>query len=89
MGNYIQKIVSSRMGGNANIFIGELGRMFYDQDDGIIRLSDGKTAGGIIVSNGSGGNSGPSSGIMVFDSGGATPIDVSNQEFILNMGDAS
>lgn len=88
MTDYTQKIVSSRIVGNANVFVGELGRMFYNQNDGIIRLSDGITPGGIIVSSGSGGG-GISSGTMQFDSGGAAGIDISINEFILDMGNAS
>ena len=34
-------------------YVGELGHLFYSQDDNIIRISDGHTAGGIPLSGGS------------------------------------
>jgi len=50
---YLQKIWSSRVNGaNANVFVGEAGRLFYDQNTPLIRLSDGVTPGGIIVAGG-------------------------------------
>lgn len=50
---------SRRSNSNANIFVGEVGRLFYDQDIPILRLSDGSTPGGIIIAGGSGINVGP------------------------------
>jgi hypothetical protein len=47
---------SRRTNSNANIFVGEAGRIFYDQEIPILRLSDGVTPGGIpFVGGGSGG----------------------------------
>ena len=59
MSEYTQKIKASRIITNANVFVGEIGRMFYDQADGILRLSDGHTPGGIIVGGGGAGTQGP------------------------------
>lgn len=51
MSSYFHKIFSSRAPGNANLYVGEIGRIFYDQATGILRLSDGKTPGGIIITS--------------------------------------
>jgi hypothetical protein len=51
MGN-IFKVWSSRTAiANANTYIGEAGKLFYDSSDSILRLSDGLTPGGIVVSS--------------------------------------
>jgi len=44
---------SRRANSNANVFIGEAGRLFYDQDIPVLRLSDGITPGGMIIAGGS------------------------------------
>jgi len=50
MSDRLHKIYSSRVYTSANTYVGEAGRLFYDETDGILRLSDGATPGGIIVS---------------------------------------
>ena len=56
----IQKIKSGRIiTVQSNTFVGEKGQLFYDEDLGDLRLSDGVTPGGrILIGNGAGG-SGP------------------------------
>ena len=52
----IQKIKSGRIPGqSADSYIGNDGQLFYDESDGILRISDGVTPGGTIVSGGGGG----------------------------------
>jgi hypothetical protein len=54
-GQYTQKFFTSRISTDASEFIGESGRMFYDEADGQLRLSNGITPGGILVNAGGGG----------------------------------
>jgi len=57
------KIWASRVKGDPNEFVGDEGRLFYDDSDGIIRMSDGETQGGIsYISNG--GSSGDPTGSL-------------------------
>lgn len=50
----IQKIKSGRIiTVQANTYVGEKGIIFYDEDTPVLRLSDGNTPGGIIISGGS------------------------------------
>jgi hypothetical protein len=52
----IQKIKSGRvLSPDLEEFIGNKGQLFYDEDTGELRLSDGETPGGISVSGGGGG----------------------------------
>jgi hypothetical protein len=51
------KFFSSRTAVPVNQFIGEKGRLFYDEATGVIYLSDGQTPGGIPVSSGGSGGS--------------------------------
>ena len=44
------KLFTSRVQTSANTFIGEKGRMFYDETSGNLRISDGHTAGGQPIS---------------------------------------
>jgi len=54
----IQKIRSSRVNTiEADQFTGEKGMIFYNEKLGDLRVSDGKTVGGILLSNGSGSGS--------------------------------
>ena len=54
----IQKIRSSRVSSiDADQFTGEKGMIFYNEDLGDLRISDGETLGGIFLSNGSGSGS--------------------------------
>ena len=57
MSEYRMDVFTSRRpNSNANIFVGEAGRIFYDQEVPILRLSDSVTPGGIpFVGGGSGG----------------------------------
>lgn len=41
------KIWASRVNASVEDFVGDHGRLFYDDTDGIIRISDGITAGGL------------------------------------------
>jgi hypothetical protein len=51
MGN-IFKIWSSRTAvANGSSYIGEAGKLFYDTADSILRMSDGVTPGGIVISS--------------------------------------
>lgn len=49
------KMWSSRVNvGDVEEFVGEAGKLFYDEDDKILRLSDGSTPGGIPLTGGLG-----------------------------------
>jgi hypothetical protein len=55
----IQKIRAGRVPGqNVETYVGNDGQLFYDESTGILRISDGQTPGGTIVSGG-GGSPGP------------------------------
>ncbi len=55
----IQKIRAGRVPGqNVETYVGNDGQLFYDESTGILRISDGVTPGGTIVSGG-GGSPGP------------------------------
>ena len=49
------KIKSGRVTGERGVlqYVGEIGHLFYSQDDNVIRISDGHTLGGIPLSGGS------------------------------------
>jgi len=54
--NWIQKFFTSRDNNTeAASFVGEEGRLWYDPNTNAIYVSDGQTAGGILVSGGGGG----------------------------------
>jgi hypothetical protein len=55
--NYTHKVWSSRALINADDFVGETGKLFYDEATGTLRISDGITPGGIPVSGSGGGGS--------------------------------
>lgn len=51
----IQKVKSGRViTVNADSFVGDKGLLFYDEDVPVLRLGDGVTPGGVIVSSGGG-----------------------------------
>lgn len=51
------KIVVQKRGGvNADLFIGEKGDVFFDLNEKRLRMSDGKTPGGVIIHNSTFGN---------------------------------
>lgn len=53
---WIQKFFTSRDNNAVGTsFVGEVGRLWYDPVTNTIRVSDGQTPGGIIVSGGGGG----------------------------------
>lgn len=52
-----RKIKSGLVKSDVEQFIGEIGNLFFDITDGTLRLSDGLTPGGNVVSGGSGGGS--------------------------------
>lgn len=53
--NWIQNFFTSRDNNiDGSTFVGQEGRLFYRPDDNTIRISDGITPGGILVSGGGG-----------------------------------
>lgn len=61
MSNSVFRIQVERLQSEgATAFIGKKGELFYDPADGILRLSNGSTAGGVAVAGGSGGGGGGS-----------------------------
>jgi hypothetical protein len=50
----IQKVNTSRSVANRSTYVGEKGRLFYDEADGILYISDGRTPGGTLISGGGG-----------------------------------
>jgi hypothetical protein len=50
----IQKINSSRNTATRSTYVGEKGRLFYDEANGVLYISDGRTAGGISINGGTG-----------------------------------
>ena len=54
----VRKIKAGLVKISVNDFIGEDGNIFFDIDDGVMRLSDGITPGGIPLSAGGGGEGG-------------------------------
>ena len=67
------KFFSSRTAVPVANFIGEKGRLFYDEATGTIYLSDGVTPGGIAVS--SGGSSTPSNELISPDGTQTATLD--------------
>lgn len=56
MANVIHRIFTEKLGSSAaSSFVGSAGEIFYDPTDGVLRLSNGTTAGGMVLSSGSGG----------------------------------
>ena len=53
-----RKIRAGLVNSDVEQFIGEIGNLFFDIDTGVLRLSDGSTPGGSVVSGG-GGSPGP------------------------------
>jgi len=45
-----QKFFTSRVHTSSTVFVGDKGRMFYDEATGELRLSDGHTPGGVAIS---------------------------------------
>ena len=54
----IQEFYTSRNNGIplGDVYVGQFGRLWYDPTSNTIRVSDGSTPGGIIVTGGGGGN---------------------------------
>ena len=50
-----RKIQSGLVQGSVDNFIGKKGTIFYDNDDGSLRISDGSTPGGSVIGAGAGG----------------------------------
>ena len=44
-----QKFFTSRVHTSSTVFVGDKGRMFYDEVTGFLRLSDGRTPGGSLI----------------------------------------
>ena len=75
----IQKIKSGRiLNVNAETYVGNEGQIFFDEQTGLLRLSNGVTPGGIPVTSGAGGG-GNGSAITTFDHG--TPLTTSTISF--------
>lgn len=69
-----QKIKSSWINNlQANTYVAPYGLMFFDTYDGVLRLGDGSTPGGQIVTTGGGGNGTPAApnGSIQFNNNGA------------------
>jgi hypothetical protein len=60
------KIWASRVKGDPDEFVGDEGRLFYDDSDGIIRMSDGATQGGIAYIDNSGGGGDPTGSLDIY-----------------------
>ena len=72
MSNKTFKVFVDKMGGNAaNTYIGNEGELFYDPQTTTLRMSDGSTPGGIVVSSGTSGSTGEVTfeGVKVIGSG--------------------
>jgi hypothetical protein len=54
-----RKIRASLVNSDVEQFVGEIGNLFFDIDTGTLRLSDGETPGGSVVSGSGGGSPGP------------------------------
>ena len=52
---FTQQIFSSRIKTPAGTYVGEIGRIFYHEDTGELRISDGITPGGLPIFGGGGG----------------------------------
>lgn len=65
---------SRRNYGDGQSRIGDIGRLWYDSVSNTIRVSDGSTPGGLIVSGGGGGG-------IVFDGGSPTTIYTAGPAF--------
>ena len=50
-----RKIQAGLVQGSVDNFIGKKGTIFYDNDDGSLRISDGSTPGGSVIGAGGGG----------------------------------
>lgn len=69
-----QKIKSSWINNlQANTYVAPYGLLFFDTYDGILRLGDGNTEGGVIINTGGGGNAVPAApaGSIQFNNAGA------------------
>lgn len=51
----IRKVKAGLVKTEVDDFVGEEGNLFFDTSDGVLRLSDGETPGGIVVGGGGGG----------------------------------
>lgn len=67
---YIQNLFTSRDNNAVGTeFVGQIGRLWYDPITNTIRVSDGQTPGGIIISGGGGGF-----GVINLDGGSAHSV---------------
>lgn len=60
------KIWASRVKGDPDEFVGDQGRLFYNDSDGIIRMSDGATQGGVPYIDNSGGGGDPTGSLDIY-----------------------
>lgn len=90
MSSYVKKIKAGRIGSleiSANTYVGDHGTIFYDEELGDLRLSDGITPGGIPLSfggNGGGGYNGGNAGDAASSYSGA-----GGGSYTLNLTDVS
>jgi hypothetical protein len=54
----VQKIKSGRVNISIDSFVGDNGVIFFDESDGLLRLGDGETPGGLVLAGGGGDGSG-------------------------------
>lgn len=76
----IQKFFTSRSNAQGNIFVGDEGRLWFDEATATIYYSDGVTPGGIPVNSGGGG--GGSANIVVKDEGVTLTTSVTTLNFV-------
>jgi hypothetical protein len=65
-----RKIKAGLVNADIDVFVGEVGNLFFDISDGVLRLSDGETPGGVPLSTG--GTDGGSGGTYTLPTASAT-----------------
>ena len=79
---YTQDFFTSRNNfGDGNTRIGKEGRLWYDSITNTIRVSDGVTPGGIVISAGGGGGGGGAANISVYEEGNLLTTAVTSLDF--------
>lgn len=83
--SYTQDFFTSRNNfGDGNTRIGQTGRLWYDSITNTIRVSDGVTPGGIIISASGGGGGTGAANIAVYEEGGLLTTAVTSLNFVGN-----
>lgn len=83
----IQRIFSSRGSTDINTYVGDRGRLFYEESDTpgqapVLRYSDGVTPGGLPIAGGEGGGGGSVTSVDI--SGGTTGLTTSGGPIVSN-----